>query len=89
MNLDSLAWSEESLRDFADRKFPAQDRARILKALELLANNEKHPSLRVHSLSGDLAGMWSASVTGSIGIHFLRLPQGRKRLVNISKHYED
>ena len=89
MNLDSLAWSNESLRDFADRKFSAQDRARILKALDLLANDDRHPSLRVHPLSGNLAGLWSASVTGSIRIHFVRLSDGRKRLANISKHYKD
>jgi mRNA-degrading endonuclease YafQ of YafQ-DinJ toxin-antitoxin module len=89
VNLDSLAWSNEALSDFADRKFSAQERARILRALDLLANNERHPSLRVHALAGNLAGLWSASVTDSIRIHFVRLPAGRKRLANISKHYED
>lgn len=89
MNLDSLACSNESLSDFADRKFSAQERARILKAVNLLANDERHPSLRVHALSGNMAGLWSASVTDSIRIHFVRLPEGRKRLANISKHYED
>ena len=89
MNLDALTWSDQCLRDFADKKVSAQDRARILKTLELLANNERHPSLRIDALSGNLAGLWSVSVTGSIRIHFVRLPHGRKRLVNISRHYED
>lgn len=89
MNLDSLAWSDEALRDFADRKFSAQERSRILKALGLLASDERHPSLRVHALAKDLSGLWSASVTDNIRIHFVRLPGGRKRLANISKHYKD
>ncbi len=89
MNLDSLSWSDKALSDFADRKFSAQERSRILKALGFLAIDERHPSLRVHELSGDLAGLWSASVTDHIRIHFVRLDGGRKRLVNISTHYED
>ncbi len=89
MNPDSLSASDEYFMDFADRKFSPQERARILKAMDLLANDERHPSLRVHALRGNLAGLWSASVTDSIRIHFVRLPGGRKRCVNITKHYED
>ena len=89
MNFDSLEFSDECFNEFADRKFSPQERSRILTAMDLLANDEKHPSLRVHALRGDLAGLWSASVIGSIRIHFLRLPGGRKRCVNITKHYED
>jgi hypothetical protein len=89
VNLDSLSWSDESLLDFADRKFSPQDRARILKAAGFLAGDERHPSLRVHALSGDMAGLWSASVTDNIRIHFVRLSDGRKRIVNISRHYKD
>ena len=89
MNLDSLSASDEFFMDFANRKFSPQERARILKAMDLLANDERHPSLRVHALRGDLAGLWSASVTDSIRIHFVRLSEGRKRCVNITKHYKD
>ena len=55
----------------------------------LLDSNERHPSLRVHALAGDLKGLWSASVTDKIRIHFVRTPDGRKRCVNLSKHYAD
>lgn len=89
MNYDSLTFSEEYFQDFADRKFGPAERARILQAMALLDANEKHPSLRVHALAGDLQGLWSASVTDKIRIHFVRTPDGRKRCVNLSKHYAD
>ena len=89
MNLDSLSMSDQFLRDFADRRFTPAERARVLKALAPLASNERHPSLRVHALSGDLTGVWSASVTDNIRVHFVRLSDGRKRCVNLSKHYTD
>ena len=89
MNFDSLGFSDEFFSAFADRRYTPQDRARVLKALDLLDKNEKHPSLRVHALKGNLAGLWSASVTDYIRIHFVRLPNGRRRCVNLTKHYED
>ena len=81
--------SDQYLRDFADRRFTPAERARVLKALALLASNERHPWLRVHALSGDLTGVWSASVTDNIRVHFVRLSDGRERCVNLSKHYTD
>lgn len=89
MNFDSLTFSDEYFRAFADRRFTPSDRARVLKAMALLDSDEKHPSLRVHLLKGHLAGVWSASVSDSIRIHFLRLPDGRKRCVTVTKHNED
>lgn len=89
MSFDSLGFSAEYFRAFADRRFTPSDRARVLKAMELLDQNEKHPSLRVHLLSGELRGLWSASVTDSIRIVFLRTADGRKLCVNLTKHYED
>jgi mRNA-degrading endonuclease YafQ of YafQ-DinJ toxin-antitoxin module len=65
------------------------DQRRILRALELLDQNERHPSLRVHPLKGELAGLWSASASRSLRITFERLPSGRKRLVEASQHYGD
>lgn len=89
MNYDSLLVSEEFFRDFADRRFSPAERGRVLQALGLLDVNDKHPSLRVHLMSGNLKGVWSASVTDSIRILFLRMPDGRKRCVNLSQHYDD
>lgn len=89
MNFDSLTFSDEFFRAFADRRFTPSDRARVLKAMGLLDTNERHPSLRVHALTGNLAGIWSASVSDSIRIHFVRTSDGRKRCVDLTKHYED
>lgn len=41
---------------------------RIQKQIELLSTNPKHPSLRLHKLSGE--NNWSISVTGDIRIVF-------------------
>lgn len=57
--------------------------------MDLLDRDERHPSLRVHALSGNLAGLWSASVTDTIRIEFVRLDSGRKRCVSLTKHYTD
>lgn len=89
MNFESLTFTDEYFRDFADRRFSPQERARTLKAMDLLDRDERHPSLRVHALSGRLSGLWSASVTDNIRIQFVRLDGGRKRCVSLSKHYED
>jgi mRNA-degrading endonuclease YafQ of YafQ-DinJ toxin-antitoxin module len=76
------------LEDFAGRDFSASDRKIFLKALRLLDNNEKHPSLRVHKLEGDREGSWSASASDVLRITFERLDGGRKRLLTCSKHYD-
>lgn len=65
------------------------DQRRILRALALLDEDEGHASLRVHQLSGALAGQWSASASRSLRITFVRLPGGRKQLVEASHHYGD
>lgn len=67
--------------------FSEEDRKRFLKALRLLDQNEKHPSLRVHDLAGDLAGTWSASASRDLRMTFLRIPGGRKVMLTCSRHY--
>jgi mRNA-degrading endonuclease YafQ of YafQ-DinJ toxin-antitoxin module len=59
-----------------------------LKALRLLDSDERHPSLRVHQLQGDLAGLWSASASDVLRLTFVRTAQGRKTLVSCSRHYD-
>jgi hypothetical protein len=41
---------------FASREFSAADRRSFLRALRLVDTDERHPSLRVHQLAGDLEG---------------------------------
>jgi hypothetical protein len=49
--------------------------------------NERHPSLRVHELTGDLAGIWSASASDVLRIEFIRVAEGTKVLLRCSRHY--
>ncbi len=85
----SLVFSDEFLESLLRGHFGAADQRRLLRALRLLDENEQHPSLRVHDLKGDLAGLWSASASDVLRITFRRLPQGRKALVQASRHYDE
>jgi mRNA-degrading endonuclease YafQ of YafQ-DinJ toxin-antitoxin module len=84
----SLAFTDTFLETFGSKDFTAADRKAIRKALRLLDNDEKHPSLRVHQLAGDLAGLWSASASESLCLTFIRADRGRKTLLSCSKHYD-
>ena len=83
-----LDFTETFLVTFSSRDFTAADRAAILRALRLPDENERHPSLRVHQLEGDLAGVWPASASAVLRITFERLEDGRRRLLTCSKHYD-
>lgn len=63
------------------------DQKRFLKAIRLLAQDERHPSLRVHELGGGLEGTWSASASDALRMTFLRSEGGRKILLRCSRHY--
>ncbi|MDA8262194.1 MAG: type II toxin-antitoxin system mRNA interferase toxin, RelE/StbE family [Actinomycetota bacterium] len=84
----SLDFTATFLEAFAARDFTATERAALLKALRLLDENERHPSLRTHKLTGDREGSWSASATGALRLTFERLEGGRKRMLTVSKHYD-
>lgn len=49
--------------------------------------SERHPSLRVHELSGDLLGIWSASASDALRLLFARREGGRKLLLSCTRHY--
>jgi mRNA-degrading endonuclease YafQ of YafQ-DinJ toxin-antitoxin module len=83
----TLDFTDTFLDTFASRGFSVSDRRQIIKALRLLDENEKHPSLRVHALTGDREGAWSASATDDLRLTFERLDGGRKRLLTCSRHY--
>ncbi|MGH2585537.1 MAG: hypothetical protein ACRDJE_11540 [Dehalococcoidia bacterium] len=84
----TLDFTDTFLQTFASRDFTASDRSAILKALRLLDENDRHPSLRIHELKGDREGSWSASASSFHRLTFERLPGGRKRLLTCSKHYD-
>ncbi len=85
----TLSFTETFLETFVSKDFTRNERKQLLKALRLLDENERHPSLRVHELRGDLTGIWSASASKELRITFERISNGRKRLLTCSHHYAD
>jgi len=84
----SVIITPELMALFADKGFSPEDRRRFLQALLLPDSNERHPSLRVHQLQGDQAGVWSASASDELRFTFERLPEGKKHLLRCSRHYQ-
>jgi mRNA-degrading endonuclease YafQ of YafQ-DinJ toxin-antitoxin module len=84
----TLEFTDEFLAMFGGRDFTSADRRAFIRAFRLLDDNERHPSLRVHDLTGPLQGLWSASASSTLRIVFERLESGRKRLISCSKHYD-
>ena len=83
----TLDLTETFLETYAGKEFSEADRRLFRKALRLLDDNEKHPSLRVHKLQGDREGSWSASASDELRMTFERLAGGRKRMLTCSRHY--
>jgi mRNA-degrading endonuclease YafQ of YafQ-DinJ toxin-antitoxin module len=83
----TLDFTPDFLADLVGPNFTDRDRRRVVRALGLLDENERHPSLRVHQLEGELAGTWSASASDDLRMTFLRTSGGRKLLLNCSRHY--
>ena len=84
----SLDFTDTFLETFASKDFKAAERKSLLKALRLLDENERHPSLRVHKLEGDREGSWSASASDVLRVTFERLGGGRKRMLTCTRHYD-
>jgi mRNA-degrading endonuclease YafQ of YafQ-DinJ toxin-antitoxin module len=78
--------STETFREDLERLNQAE-RNQVHKALALLDTDEKHPSLRVHKLRGQLAGLWSASASASLRMTFVREQGGRKIMMTCTRHY--
>lgn len=84
----SIAFTDTFLDTYAAKDFSAADRSAFRKALRLLDEDEKHPSLRVHLLRGDRQGSWSASAGRALRMTFIREPDGRKLMLTCSRHYD-
>ena len=84
----SLDFTDTFLETFGSKNFTAAERKAIRKALRLLDSDERHPSLRVHQLQGDLTGLWSASASDVLRLTFVRTAQGRKTMVSCTRHYD-
>jgi len=62
-------------------------RSQYLKTLQLVVANPFHPSLRLHALSGKLAGLHSVSINISYRITLELLIQNQEIIpVNIGNH---
>jgi mRNA-degrading endonuclease YafQ of YafQ-DinJ toxin-antitoxin module len=53
----------------------------LLAALELLAEDAFHPSLRTHKLKGELAGSWACSAGYDLRIAFDFVQQGDEEAI--------
>lgn len=85
--LPNLEFTTDFLATY--QRLSTTDQGRVSHALELLDQNERHPSLNVHQLKGQQAGVWAAYASKSLRITFERLEGGRKRLLGASQHYGD
>ena len=85
---ESIDFTETFLGSFSSRDFSAAERNLFIKALRLLDQDERHPSLRVHQLRGDRDGSWSASASQELRMTFERLSDGRHRMLTCSRHYD-
>ena len=78
---------ERAFRRFA-RRHP-ELRGKVADTLHMLSENPFAPSLRLHALSGDLAGLHAVSITYAHRITLvLRIVESKVELVNIGSHDE-
>lgn len=61
---------------------------KIIKQLQLLKTNPRHPSLRLHKLTGNLTNMWSISITMNVRMIYRLLDENTAYFVDIGTHDE-
>ncbi len=62
--------------------------SRFEKALSLFTENPFHPSLKTHSLTGNLKGYWAFSITYEYRLIFRFLSEDKALLIDIGTHDE-
>ncbi len=55
-----IKYTRKFLKKF--KRLTDKEKLQVVKTQDLFKSNVKHPSLRLHKLSGDLYDMWSISV---------------------------
>ena len=60
---------------------------RIVKQLKLFSEDSKHPSLRLHKLSGEIDNRWSISITMSIRMVYI-LEEDTAYFIDVGTHDE-
>lgn len=71
----------------AYKKLPPQLQVKVLKALALLGENPRHPSLRTKPVQG-VRGVYEARVDRSYRMTYQRLPDDVLLLRAVGKHEE-
>jgi addiction module RelE/StbE family toxin len=61
---------------------------KIEKQLILFQSNPKHPSLRIHKLTGNKESAWSISITGSIRMIYQLIDDTTAYFSDIGSHDE-
>jgi len=61
---------------------------RIEKRIKLFESNPKHPSLRTHKLTGNLANRWSISISKGLRMVYLMLDKDIPYFVDLGIHDE-
>ena len=72
------------------RKISRKDKklsSTIEKQLALFTQNPKHPSLRLHKLTGELRNLWSISITKSVRMTYLQ-KEDEAHFTDIGTHDE-
>ncbi len=78
---------DRAFRRFARRH--SELRERVAATFRLLSENPFEPSLRLHALTGNLAGLHAVSITYFYRITLiLRIVESEVELVNIGSHDE-
>lgn len=60
--------------------------SRIEKQVKLFESNPKHPSLRTHKLTGNLANRWSISVSRGLRMVYVILDKDVAYFVDLGSH---
>lgn len=61
---------------------------RIERQIRLFESNSKHPSLRIHKLTGNLANRWSISISRGLRMVYLVLEEDIAYFVDLGTHDE-
>lgn len=62
--------------------------ARIKKQIQIFEQNPKHPSLRLHKLTGGLNNTWSISINRSVRMVYRILDKDTAYFVDVGTHDE-
>ncbi|MEX2007605.1 MAG: type II toxin-antitoxin system mRNA interferase toxin, RelE/StbE family [Candidatus Levyibacteriota bacterium] len=61
---------------------------RIEKQIKLFESNPKHPSLRIHKLTGNLTNRWSISISKGLRMVYVVLNEDIAYFVDLGTHDE-